>query len=155
LPIHFCEFTGRASGRTQPSAQIRLSMWTRGTASDPERPIGRGGVACLEAAVGWVEQRRSPNSNRRRPRKLVSDHRTLRDTYGEDLARGHGLESLLESHLCEFLEQGFEVVVVRDAAAGPKVPDGDGYASTLVNFGFIANGLWTTDETTAKSRARK
>jgi hypothetical protein len=35
------------------------------------------------------------------------------------------------------------------------LPEGDGYASTLVNFRFIAHGLWTTDETIAKSRASK
>jgi nicotinamidase-related amidase len=52
----------------------------------------------------------------------------------------------VESHLREFLERGFEVVVVRDAIAGPKVPEGDGYGSALVNFRFIANAVWTTDE---------
>lgn len=52
----------------------------------------------------------------------------------------------VESHLREFLERGFEVVVVRDAVAGPKVPEGDGYASALVNFRYIANAVWTTDE---------
>jgi hypothetical protein len=36
--------------------------------------------------------------------------------------------------------------VVRDAIAGPKVPEGDGYGSALVNFRFIANAVWTTDE---------
>jgi len=53
----------------------------------------------------------------------------------------------VESHLREFLERGFEVVVVKDAVAGPKVPEGDGYASALVNFRFIANAVWTTEET--------
>lgn len=52
----------------------------------------------------------------------------------------------VESHLREFLERGFEVVVVRDAIAGPKLPDGDGYGSALVNFRYIANAVWTTDE---------
>jgi nicotinamidase-related amidase len=52
----------------------------------------------------------------------------------------------VESHLREFLERGFEVVVVRDAVAGPKLPDGDGYASALVNFRYIANAVMTTDE---------
>ena len=32
----------------------------------------------------------------------------------------------VESHLRELLEQGFEIVVVRDATAGPRLPDGDG-----------------------------
>jgi nicotinamidase-related amidase len=52
----------------------------------------------------------------------------------------------VESHLREFLERGFEVVVVRDAVAGPKLPDGDGYGSALVNFRYIANDVMTTDE---------
>ncbi|MGO4377912.1 cysteine hydrolase family protein [Pseudoduganella sp. RAF53_2] len=52
----------------------------------------------------------------------------------------------VESHLREFLERGFEVVVVRDAIAGPKAPEGDGYGSALVNFRFIANAVWTTDD---------
>jgi nicotinamidase-related amidase len=56
----------------------------------------------------------------------------------------------VESHLRHFLEEGFEVAVVRDAIAGMKLPEGDGYQSALVNFRFIANGLWTTDETVNK-----
>ena len=52
----------------------------------------------------------------------------------------------VESHLRDLLEQGFEVAVVRDAVAGPKLPEGDGYQAALVNFRFIANALWDTDE---------
>ena len=53
----------------------------------------------------------------------------------------------VESHLRDLLEQGFEVAVVRDAVAGPKLPEGDGYHAALVNFRYIANALWDTDET--------
>jgi nicotinamidase-related amidase len=53
----------------------------------------------------------------------------------------------VESHLRHFLEMGFEVAVVRDAVAAPKLPDGDGYLSALINFRYLANALWTTDET--------
>lgn len=56
----------------------------------------------------------------------------------------------VESHLRELLEQGFEVVVVRDATAAAKLPEGDGYLAALTNFRFIANALWSTDETVAK-----
>ncbi|WP_430233724.1 isochorismatase family protein [Nitrosomonas communis] len=56
----------------------------------------------------------------------------------------------VESHLREFLENGFEVAVVRDTVAGPKIPEGDGYLSVLINYRYIANGLWTTAETVAK-----
>ena len=53
-----------------------------------------------------------------------------------------------ESHLRDLLEQGFEVAVVKDATAGAKVPEGDGYAAALVNFRFIANTVWTTAQAT-------
>jgi biuret amidohydrolase len=53
----------------------------------------------------------------------------------------------VEAHLRHFLEMGFEVAVVRDAVAGPKLPEGDGYLAALINFRFIANGVWSTDET--------
>jgi nicotinamidase-related amidase len=47
----------------------------------------------------------------------------------------------------ELLEQGFEVAVVKDATAGARHPElGDGYESALVNFGFIANAVLSTDE---------
>ena len=52
----------------------------------------------------------------------------------------------VESHLRELLEQGFEVAVVKDATAGAKVPEGDGYLAALINFRFIANAVWTTDQ---------
>jgi nicotinamidase-related amidase len=53
----------------------------------------------------------------------------------------------IESHLRELIEQGFEVVVVRDATAGPRVPEGDGYLAALINYRFLAHALWTTDQT--------
>jgi nicotinamidase-related amidase len=53
----------------------------------------------------------------------------------------------VESHLREFMELGFEVAVVRDAIAAPKIPEGDGYLAALINFRYMANGLWTTDDT--------
>lgn len=56
----------------------------------------------------------------------------------------------VESHLRELLEQGFEVGVVRDATAAAQHPDlGDGYATAVTNFGFIANAVLTTDQAVA------
>lgn len=52
----------------------------------------------------------------------------------------------VESHMRSFLESGFEVAVVRDATAGAKVPEGDGYLAALINFRMIANAVWSTDE---------
>jgi nicotinamidase-related amidase len=51
-----------------------------------------------------------------------------------------------EAHMREFLEQGFEVAVVKDATAAAQVPEGDGYQAAVVNFRFMANAVWTTDE---------
>ena len=54
----------------------------------------------------------------------------------------------VEAHLRELLEQGFEVAVVKDATAGARHPElGDGYQAGLINFGYIANAVLTTDET--------
>ena len=53
-----------------------------------------------------------------------------------------------ESHMRELMEQGFEVAVVSDATAAAKVAEGNGYDAALVNFRFIANTVWTTDEAT-------
>lgn len=50
----------------------------------------------------------------------------------------------VEGHLRELVEQGFEVVVVKDATAGPRLPEGDGYLAALVNFRFLASAVWTT-----------
>ncbi len=52
----------------------------------------------------------------------------------------------VEAHMREFLEQGFEVLVVSDATAAAKVPEGDGYQAALVNFRFLANAVRNTEE---------
>jgi len=55
----------------------------------------------------------------------------------------------VEGHLRELIEQGFEVAVVKDATAGPRLPEGDGYLAALVNFRFLASAVWTTAEAVA------
>jgi nicotinamidase-related amidase len=53
----------------------------------------------------------------------------------------------VEAHLRELLEQGFEVIVVKDATAGARHPElGDGYKAALINFGYIASAVLSTDE---------
>jgi nicotinamidase-related amidase len=53
----------------------------------------------------------------------------------------------VESHMRELIEQGFEVFVDKDATAAAITPElGDGYASAVTNFGFIANGVLDTAE---------
>ncbi|MCH8982632.1 MAG: cysteine hydrolase [Acidobacteria bacterium] len=56
----------------------------------------------------------------------------------------------VEAHMRQLTEDGFEVVVVKDATAGARHPElGDGYEAALVNFAYIASGVITTDEATA------
>ncbi|EPJ45263.1 MAG: isochorismatase [Osedax symbiont Rs2] len=52
-----------------------------------------------------------------------------------------------ESHMREFMEQGFEVQIVSDATAAAVLPGLDGYAAAMVNFRMIANAVRTTEET--------
>ena len=59
----------------------------------------------------------------------------------------------VQAHLHELLEQGYEVAVVRDATAGAMLPEGDGYLAALINFRYIANALWTTDEAVKRINA--
>lgn len=97
-------------------------------------------------------------------KKYILDGKTIvaspHKVYGpetNDLAlqlRKHGASQIIlagmaanlciESHLRELIEQGFEVVVVRDATAGPRIPEGDGYLAAIINFRFLAHALWTT-----------
>lgn len=61
----------------------------------------------------------------------------------------------VESHLRELIEQGFEVVVVRDATAGARLPEGDGYLAALINFRFLASAVWTTAQVVAAFAKRR
>jgi nicotinamidase-related amidase len=59
----------------------------------------------------------------------------------------------VEAHLRDFLEQGLEVAMVRDATAGARNEEGDGYRAALVNFRALAHALWTTRETVQSMEA--
>ncbi len=61
----------------------------------------------------------------------------------------------VQAHLHELLENGFEVAEVRDATAAARVPEGDGYLAAIINFRYIANGLWTTDDAIKRIAAAK
>jgi nicotinamidase-related amidase len=73
------------------------------------------------------------------------------------LLAGMSANLCVEAHLRELLEQGFEVAVVKDATAAAQHPElGDGYATAVTNFGFLASAVLTTDEAVAKlQRGRK
>ncbi|WP_268246462.1 hypothetical protein [Streptomyces xantholiticus] len=40
------------------------------------------------------------------------------------------------------------------ATAGPRLPEGDGYLSALIDFRFLAGATWTTAEAVAAPRGR-
>jgi nicotinamidase-related amidase len=53
----------------------------------------------------------------------------------------------VESHLRDLIEQGFEVAVVKDATAAPRHPKlGDGYKAAVINFGYFANAVLSTED---------
>ena len=55
----------------------------------------------------------------------------------------------VEAHMRGLIEDGFEVAVVKDATAGARHPElGDGFEAALVNFGYIASAVLTTEEVT-------
>lgn len=49
-----------------------------------------------------------------------------------------------ESHMRELIEQGFEVVVAKDATAGAKTPAGDAWKVAVANYHYIASAVVTT-----------
>jgi len=66
---------------------------------------------------------------------------------GKVILGGMSANLCVEAHLRELLEQGFEVTVVKDATAGARHPElGDGYAAAIINFGYMANAVLSTDE---------
>jgi len=51
-------------------------------------------------------------------------------------------------------EHGFDVAVAKDATAAPKHPAwGDGSAAALITYAFLADAVWTTEDT-VKAMAR-
>ncbi len=56
----------------------------------------------------------------------------------------------VQAHMHELLETGFEVAVVKDATAAAQIPEGDGYLAGLINFRFMANAVWSTDEAVSR-----
>jgi nicotinamidase-related amidase len=59
----------------------------------------------------------------------------------------------LESHMRDIIEAGMEVAMVRDAVAAAVNEEGDGYAAAMVNYRFMANAVWTTEEAIGRMKA--
>ncbi|HKZ78836.1 MAG TPA: cysteine hydrolase [Pyrinomonadaceae bacterium] len=66
---------------------------------------------------------------------------------GKVVLAGMSANLCVEAHMRELLERGFEVAVVKNATAAARHPElGDGYKAALVNFGYIANAVLSTDD---------
>jgi biuret amidohydrolase len=59
----------------------------------------------------------------------------------------------LENHVRDLIEAGFEIAVVRDAIAGGRNEEGDAYQAAMVNYRFMCNAIWTTEETVNRMKA--
>lgn len=53
----------------------------------------------------------------------------------------------LEDHMRNLIRDGFETVMVRDAVAAAANEEGAGYVAAMINWRFMANAVWTTEET--------
>lgn len=53
----------------------------------------------------------------------------------------------LEDHMRNLIRDGFETVMVRDAVAAAANEEGSGLNAAMINWRFMANAVWTTDET--------
>jgi nicotinamidase-related amidase len=132
--------------------------------------FGRQGALSLEGFEGsgadWLEQYK----------KYLNDGKTIiaspHKVYGPEsndlvlqlrkrkksniLLAGMSANLCVEAHCRELLEQGFEVEVVKDATAGARHPElGDGYQVAMVNFGYLASGLVSTDDAVQAMRDGK
>ena len=53
----------------------------------------------------------------------------------------------VEAHMRQLIEDGFEVVVAKDATAAAQHEDlGAGHQAALINFAYITNEVLTTDD---------
>ena len=50
----------------------------------------------------------------------------------------------VDSHMRSLIENGFEVIVIKDATAGSVIDLGNGYTAALTNFGYMANEVIST-----------
>jgi biuret amidohydrolase len=53
----------------------------------------------------------------------------------------------LEDHMRNLIRDGFETVMVRDAVAAAANEEGAGYDAAMINWRFMANAVWNTEET--------
>lgn len=62
------------------------------------------------------------------------------------LVAGMSTNLCLESHVRQFLEEGFEVAVIADASASAKLPGLDTFKGALMNLRLLTSHIFTTEE---------
>jgi len=134
-------------GGTVEKMMHEIGMFARSGALDLSG-FGGSGADWLESLKPYLEDGRT----------VVASPHKVYGPQSNDLAlqlRKRGISRVLlagmsanlcvEAHLRQLLEDGFEVAVVKDATAAAQHPElGDGYASALTNFGFLASAVLTT-----------
>ena len=103
-------------------------------------PNGRAHLQHVAAQALWMRGERRDQA--------APDAQGREGDYG-----GSRRKYLLKSHMRDIIEAGIEVAMVRDAVAAGVNDEGDGYAAAMVNWRFMANAVWTTDETVKKMKA--
>jgi nicotinamidase-related amidase len=139
------------------------------TSEHENKMFARRGVLSLDGFLGsgadWLERFKPYIEDSKTV--VVSPHRVW-GPQTNDLAlqlRKRGISKVIlggmlanmcvESHLRDLLEQGFEVLVARDATAGPRHPEwGDGYTAALINYGFLVHAVLYTDNVVGAMKQR-
>jgi nicotinamidase-related amidase len=136
-------------GGTIENVMHDIKMFDRSGALDLEGFSGSG-ADWLERYKPYIEDGKTIVSN---PHKVYGPENNdvalqLRKRgISKVILGGMSANLCVEAHLRELIEQGFEVTVVKDATAGAKHPElGDGYQAALINYGYIANAVLTTEE---------
>jgi len=136
-------------GGTIENVMHDIKMFDRSGALDLEGFLGSG-ADWLERYKPYIEDGKTIVSN---PHKVYGPENNdvalqLRKRgISKVILGGMSANLCVEAHLRELIEQGFEVTVVKDATAGAKHPElGDGYQAALINYGYIANAVLTTEE---------
>jgi len=136
-------------GGTVEKVMHEIHMFDRGGALDLEGFRGSG-ADWLERYKPYIEDGKTVVAS---PHKVYGPENNdlvlqLRKRgIGKVILGGMSANLCVEAHLRELLEQGFEVAVVKDATAGARHPElGDGYAAAIINFGYMANAVLSTDE---------
>jgi nicotinamidase-related amidase len=138
-------------GGTVEKMMHDINMFERKGALDTEGFSGSG-ADWLEQYKPYIEDGKTVVTNPHKVYGPESNDLVLqlrKRRINKVILAGMSANLCLESHMRELLEQGFEVAVVKDATAAAQHPElGDGYATALVNFNFMANAVMTTEQAT-------